>query len=215
MLAFSRPPRAQFPQQKDADAQTDAETVDPETKDDSQSVVTRTWRILRICLAELLGTGLLSFVCVRTKADSAFPEDLPPVLVGPLALIMGTWLAGPVSGGHVNPAVTLTLTLCRTLPPIYLPLYWSSQMAGACAGTILAFAMNETSMSHLRNHSLEFGKGDKAQIISELSASTMFLLNVVSGGDTKRPGPWTADGNQKGLSIGLMSMLLGTALVIL
>nr|VZH95548.1 unnamed protein product [Spirometra erinaceieuropaei] len=221
MLVFSRPPpppplqRVAFPQKKDADTQTDAvaDKIDPESKGETQSTVTRAWRMLRVCLAEILGTGLLAFVCVRTKSDATLTEELPALLVGPLALTMGTWLSGPVSGGHVNPAVTLTLILCQTLPPIYLPLYWSSQMAGACAGTYLAFAMNETTPSHhLGNQSVEFGKADKTQIMSELSASTVFLLNVVSGGDAKRSGPWTADGNQKSLSIGLMSMLLGTAL---
>ncbi|VDN09915.1 unnamed protein product [Dibothriocephalus latus] len=204
MLVFLRPssvarppllPRTQFPQQKDAGTQTDAvaEKVDPVNQSERQSIVTRTWRILRIWLAELLGTGLLSFVCVRTKTHAAITGDLPSALMGPLALIMGTWLSGPVSGGHVNPAVTLTMTLCRTLSPMYLPLYWSSQLAGACAGTALAFAMNETSMSRLGNHTVEFGNADKTQIISELSASTMFLLNVLSGGDNKRPDSWMAD----------------------
>ena len=42
------------------------------------------------------------------------------------------------SGGHINPAVTLALTICRGLEVVLAPLYIISQLIGAVIGAALA-----------------------------------------------------------------------------
>src|SRR2546428_4437694 len=56
-----------------------------------------------------------------------------------LAVTMGIYVAGKISGAHLNPAVTLALAIFRKFPwPKVLP-YTISQLLGALAGASLVF----------------------------------------------------------------------------
>lgn len=46
-------------------------------------------------------------------------------------------MIGPVSGCHVNPAVTLGMVLARRMTPIAGVLYWVAQFAGGIIGAVL------------------------------------------------------------------------------
>jgi glycerol uptake facilitator protein len=56
-----------------------------------------------------------------------------------LAVLMGICVSGRVSGGHLNPAVTLTLALCRDFPWHKVLPYAASQTAGAFVGAALVY----------------------------------------------------------------------------
>ena len=43
------------------------------------------------------------------------------------------YVFGPISGAHINPAVTLALALSRHMPWRHTPAYWAAQIAGASA----------------------------------------------------------------------------------
>ncbi|HXW44422.1 MAG TPA: MIP/aquaporin family protein [Streptosporangiaceae bacterium] len=56
-----------------------------------------------------------------------------------LAVAMAVWVAGGVSGAHINPAVTLALAVRRKFPfPKVLP-YWGAQVVGAFTGAAIVF----------------------------------------------------------------------------
>src|SRR5437899_985637 len=56
-----------------------------------------------------------------------------------LAVLMGICVAGRVSGGHLNPAVTLALAVFRGFPWRKVLPYSAAQVAGAFAGAALVY----------------------------------------------------------------------------
>jgi glycerol uptake facilitator protein len=55
------------------------------------------------------------------------------------AVAFGVWVAGGVSGAHLNPAVTLAQALRRGFPWRKVPSYCGAQLAGAFAGAALVY----------------------------------------------------------------------------
>jgi glycerol uptake facilitator-like aquaporin len=54
-------------------------------------------------IAELVGTFILVFVVMAVATDDRAPAAIAPIAVG-FALAVGVFIAGPVTGGAVNPA---------------------------------------------------------------------------------------------------------------
>ncbi|BHF71243.1 glycerol channel [Sparganum proliferum] len=165
------------------------------------------WQLVRQCVAEMLGTGLVSFAAVRmAEINSA---SIPAAVVVSSSLALGIWLAGPVSGGHVNPSVTLALILCRIVSCIYLPIYWAAQYAGAFAGAALAHAFLDGSAG---SSDPPTGSGTALgstplQVLSEYLASSIFILIVLVSADSRRPDAWSGAGFNTSLAIGLIAMV--------
>lgn len=84
-------------------------------------------------LAELVGTFIFLSVilCVVSKKIT-----LAPLIIG-LALIGLIFLIGPISGCHLNPAVSVLFYLNKSITLNEFILYVSAQILGA----ILAFVM--------------------------------------------------------------------------
>jgi aquaglyceroporin related protein len=53
---------------------------------------------------------------------------------------MGVWVAGGISGGHINPAVTLALAVWRGFPWNQVPAYIAAQVMGGVVGAALVYA---------------------------------------------------------------------------
>ncbi|KAF8748616.1 MIP aquaporin family [Rhizoctonia solani] len=53
---------------------------------------------------------------------------------------LGVWVSGGISGGHINPAVTLAQAVFRGFSWKKAPLYIAAQILGACAGASLVYA---------------------------------------------------------------------------
>ncbi|MEU1007227.1 MIP/aquaporin family protein [Streptomyces sp. NPDC005890] len=113
--------------------------------------------LLGECLAEFLGTFvLISFGCgVVAMAVAALPGSgraATPTTIflaagdwllitwgWALAVVFGVYVAGGVSGAHLNPAVTLAMAIRRGFPwPKVLP-YWFAQVVGALTGAALVY----------------------------------------------------------------------------
>ena len=61
---------------------------------------------IRALLAEILVTFILVFVIVSVATDDRAPAGVAPLAVG-FALACGVFIAGPITGGSLNPARTL------------------------------------------------------------------------------------------------------------
>src|SRR5262249_10928533 len=57
------------------------------------------------------------------------------------AVTFGVYLAGGVSGAHLNPAVTLAFAVRRGFPWAKVPIYMISQVVGAFLGALLVFVV--------------------------------------------------------------------------
>lgn len=93
----------------------------------------------RAYVAEFFGTACLVFVGCASVTIGGFGADLPNGAL-PIALAFGLCLTfliyaiGPVSGCHLNPAVTLALWVAARFPAARIPGYLISQLAGGLAG---------------------------------------------------------------------------------
>ena len=58
-----------------------------------------------------------------------------------LAVTMGIYVAGRVSGAHLNPAVTISLAVTKRFPWCKVPYYVVAQMIGAFLGAAIVFAV--------------------------------------------------------------------------
>ncbi|GLY64575.1 MIP/aquaporin family protein [Amycolatopsis taiwanensis] len=58
-----------------------------------------------------------------------------------LAVVFGVYVAGGVSGAHINPAVTLAFAIRRKFPWAKVVPYWAAQVVGAFAGAAVVYAV--------------------------------------------------------------------------
>ncbi|MBP2370362.1 MIP/aquaporin family protein [Pseudonocardia parietis] len=58
-----------------------------------------------------------------------------------LAVVFGVYVAGGVSGAHINPAVTLAFAVRRGFSWAKVPLYWLAQLLGAFLAAALVYAV--------------------------------------------------------------------------
>ena len=97
-------------------------------------------------VAEFLGTFLLVFLAVGAAVSGIAGAVGAGTPAGPGSGIVGVALAfgfvlvfvafafGPVSGAHVNPAVTLAMVIARKMPTSEALGYWIAQFLGAIVG---------------------------------------------------------------------------------
>src|SRR3954447_17590085 len=94
--------------------------------------------LTRSLVAEFVGTALL--VLIGVGAAVADLESGGPVVVAlafGLVLLALAYALGPVSGCHVNPAVTLGVLLNRGMTLPEAAGYWAAQLVGGIAGAAL------------------------------------------------------------------------------
>jgi glycerol uptake facilitator len=93
------------------------------------------------------GTGVVAMVVAALnqsgRGKMPFVAQADWILIAwgwALAVAFGVWVAGGVSGAHLNPAVTLSLAIRRGFPWKKLPSYWAAQLFGAFVGAALVYA---------------------------------------------------------------------------
>src|SRR6478735_7921739 len=113
--------------------------------------------LLGDCLAEFLGTAVLIMfgdgvvaMAVAALPGSGRAETPTTIFLAAgdwllitwgwaLAVVFGVYVAGGVSGAHLNPAVTLAFAVRRKFPwPKVVP-YWISQVVGAFVGAAIVY----------------------------------------------------------------------------
>lgn len=90
---------------------------------------------MRKYLAEITGTFILTFTVILSLAGAA-PMATP--IAAALAVGIGVYMFGSLSGAHFNPAITLGVLAVRKISVNDAVLYITSQLIGAGAATILA-----------------------------------------------------------------------------
>ncbi|KAF8530054.1 major intrinsic protein superfamily membrane channel protein [Hysterangium stoloniferum] len=107
------------------------------------------WRgMIREPAAEFLGTMVLILfgngvvVLAENPAISARSkgEYLSISFGWGTAAALGVWISGGISGGHINPAITLALAVFRGFPWKKVPIYMFAQLMGAICGAAIVYA---------------------------------------------------------------------------
>jgi aquaporin Z len=180
--------------------------------------------LLRRVTAELLGTGLLVFFGVGVATlDFGFKFDGASIAAGVVAtalafglVLLGlAYVFGPVSGCHVNPAVTLGMLLTRRLPPAEAAAYWAAQFAGGILGALLLWGMFETSPRYSRAgiglgtngwgavSDIHIGAG--GAFLAEVMLTALFVFVVL--GVTSKIGNTATAGVVIGLSLATVHLI--------
>src|SRR5688500_7565885 len=93
-------------------------------------------------LAEFIGTLLLVFFGVGSAVAARVDGGVVVVaLAFGFIMLALVYTIGPLSGSHVNPAVTLGVLLARKISPVGAVAYWIAQFAGATAAAFLLWAL--------------------------------------------------------------------------
>jgi len=98
----------------------------------------------REALAEFLGTFVLIVLGAGVVAQNVLSRgengSYLAINIGwGIAVTLGCYVAGGVSGAHLNPAVTVGLAVHRGFPWRKVPAYIGGQVAGAFSGAAVAF----------------------------------------------------------------------------
>jgi glycerol uptake facilitator-like aquaporin len=142
----------------------------------------------RAAVAEMLGTGLLLWAIVGSGVavthDGPLVAQLFPhaIAVG-LALAALIMMLGPVSGAHLNPAVTLAAVLLGHLPRARAAAYVGAQLAGAVIGTVFAnltFGLPAITLSAR-------ARDGAALVASEVTATLVLVLLIFLMNRAGRP----------------------------
>lgn len=101
-----------------------------------------------IFIGETIGTAVLILlgggVCAAVTLKRSKAKDAGWVAIAfgwGFAVLTGAYLAGGVSGAHLNPAVTIGLAIQGGTPWSQVPLYLGSQLLGAAVGAVLVWAV--------------------------------------------------------------------------
>jgi aquaporin Z len=110
----------------------------------------------RILAAELVGTLVLMLggpgVAIMLPATGLLPEGDASTAVGliriliialgfGLSLLIMAYVIGPISGCHINPAVTLGMLLARKVDMTQAVYSWIGQVVGAIGGAAIIFGV--------------------------------------------------------------------------
>jgi aquaporin Z len=134
---------------------------------------------LRRGVLEFVGVFALIFVAAGGAAYARSPIDL--AFANGLVIAVMVSAAGPISGGHINPAVTLGFLVTKRIAPVLAVVYWIAQFGGAVlAALLLKWVLPNAaeSASSLGVPALGSGVGSGAAVVIE-AVLTFFLVWVV------------------------------------
>lgn len=148
--------------------------------------------MLKRVAAEGLGSLLLAATVIGSgiMAERLAAGNLAVALIantGATVAVLATLIAllGPISGAHFNPAVSWVQAIRGALPWRDAGAYTAIQIAGCCAGAILAHAMFSLPLIQSSLHE----RTGIAQWLAEFVA-TLGLLLVVLGHRRAEDAPW-------------------------
>lgn len=143
---------------------------------------------LRKLVAEALGTALLVFFAVGTATltfgflmtgSSKSAGVVATALAFGLVMLVLAYSIGPISGAHINPAVTMGFLVSRRIPLLDAVGYWIAQFIGAIAGAALLRAMFAGAKGYSTKEVGLGADGYGEQSMIGLNAGGAFLAEVV------------------------------------
>jgi aquaporin Z len=156
---------------------------------------------MRKLVAEFVGTLALVLIgCGAAVLGGDHVGQLGIALAFGFAIVAMAYGIGPVSGCHVNPAVSLAVFLAGRMSLREMALYWVAQFAGALAGAAILLAIAGPAHGLGQNG---FGPGYlggfslPAAAIFEVVATALFVI-VILGSTGEKASPAFA-----GLAIGI------------
>ncbi|HHN8383423.1 propanediol diffusion facilitator PduF [Klebsiella michiganensis] len=135
------------------------------------------------CTAEFLGTGLFLFFgigCLSALKVAGASLGLWEIcIIWGLGISLAVYLTSGISGGHLNPAVTVALWLFACFPGRKVFPYIVSQVAGAFGGAVLAYVLYSTMFTEFESaHRIARGSVESLQLASIFSTYPAASLSI-------------------------------------
>lgn len=160
---------------------------------------------IREPLAEFLGTFILILfgdgVVAQVVLSKGTKGDYQSISWGwGIGVMMGVYVAGGISGGHLNPAVTFTNCVFREFPWKKLPIYAASQFLGAFCAAFVVYGNYKAAFDNYEGHGIRTVVGDTAtagvfctypasfttrtgMVFSEIIASAILIIVIFAIND--------------------------------
>ncbi len=153
--------------------------------------------------AEVIGTAVLVFFGCGAAVLAGFDVvgQLGIALAFGFAIIAMAYGIGPVSGCHVNPAVSLGVFAAGRMSAKDMVIYWIAQFIGAVIGAMILGAIAKTGFAQLGQNGFDAGSpggyGLHAALIFEIVATAIFVIAILGVTGAKGHGAFA------GVSIGI------------
>ncbi len=131
-----------------------------------------------LLVATVVGSGIMADRLTEDTALALLGNTLP---TGAILFVLITVL-GPVSGAHLNPAISMIFALRRDLSWLVAGIYVLAQLIGGMLGSVVAHMMFDLPIVQVATHVRAGG----SQWLSEAIA-TFGLVAVILGGLRSRP----------------------------
>src|ERR1700760_522747 len=144
--------------------------------------------VVRKLSAEVLGTGLLVYLAVGvatlsfgfgTTGLSFAAGVVATALAFGLVLMVLAYVLGPVSGCHINPAVTIGVWAAGRISLVEAAGYWVAQFVGGILGALVLWATFETSPLYKTSRTGLGTDGWGAASHVHIGAGGAFLVEVI------------------------------------
>jgi aquaporin NIP len=159
---------------------------------DSQSVARRPWQVYG---AEMLGTAVLVFLGCGAVVMSAGPAGLVGIAGAfGIAVAIMIFAIGPISGAHINPAVTVALAATGHFPWKQVLPYVGAQILGALSGSLLHMLLFTSAVAAKASYgattpSIALGGAVGVEVV--LTFILMFVIMAFAT-DSRAPGAMAA-----------------------
>ncbi|MFI9048629.1 MIP/aquaporin family protein [Streptomyces sp. NPDC053427] len=185
-----------------------------------------------IVVGEVIGTAILILfgagVCAAVTLHYSKARSAGWVVIAfgwGLGVLAGAYTAAPLSGGHLNPAVTLGSAVAGGTAWSKVPLYILAQIVGALIGAVLAWALYYAQFAANAEQDKAqptvgiFSTGPEirnpvANLVTEIIATIGLVLPLLFFGENKGIGIGQVPGAQAGVYGSGINVLLVALLVV-
>ena len=163
------------------------------------------YSLQRCMAAEFIGTFFLVFIGVGSAIVAS--SDLGPLgisLAFTFVVASAVYAFGPISGAHINPAVTIGLWTRGALERERVPAYVAAQISGAVAGALLlGLIAGDSAVSGATVPQIPVPQAVAVEIVLSFALMTV-ILAVVDHGGARGAGALAI-----GLAVGMNSLMGG------
>lgn len=166
----------------------------------------------------LLGCGVVACVSLR-KSKGEGAGWVVVTLAWGLAVMCGVLIAGPYTGAHLNPAVTLGLAAAGKFPWEYVLPYIVSQIAGGILGAVIVYVFYKDHFDATAEAETKLGvfatipaiNNYRRNMICEIVGTFILVLVILFMGD-KENSSEVGLGSVGALPVALLVVVIGMSL---
>ncbi|KIV86208.1 hypothetical protein PV11_01836 [Exophiala sideris] len=176
------------------------------------------WSLIRLRfrepLAELLGIfvqytlGFSANLSMTVSRGAAGAGDTGTWAWG-LATMIAIYIAGGISGAHLNPAISLVLYIYRGFPLSKMPTYILAQFVGACLAALVSFAIFRPGLLALHAEQQAAMLTQLPAVVAPSSSELISMSTVLPNFITFPRTPWVDT------PTAFLTELVGTAILVI